>query len=308
MIYILYFVFRSSSLVATSFAVLYVFWLLSFFSFSHFFFFYFVLCTFRALYHSQRLCSATFERGAAGPSVSVIHTHVSYPPLLVAIFVFHFVFCILCCTFCIDCHHRHHDHWPATRFKIPWQPIKAFNCWLIGNQSAAPPYDCTCGQGNTDQFAQKYLVAAMELYFWTKNAFVIYHSAIFKNALQSPNQNRLFPIISNESSLLSSSSLQQYCEASLWFKMYCDAWQRRTEGQPCAFVHPSSLHWSWWCGWCGLSSWYWPSWFLGLVDTLCNVSKIVKGGQNTKKGPKAKNFIVHRFFEISCIYIGKYAQ
>ena len=54
----------------------------------------FVLCIFRALYHSQRLCSATFERGAAGPSVSVIHTHVSYPPLLVAVFVFilYFVF------------------------------------------------------------------------------------------------------------------------------------------------------------------------------------------------------------------------
>ena len=44
----------------------------------------FVLCIFRALYHSQRLCSATFERGAAGPSVSVIHTHVSYPLLTFA--------------------------------------------------------------------------------------------------------------------------------------------------------------------------------------------------------------------------------
>ena len=171
---------RSSSVVATSFL---------YFGFCIFFHFHisvfccFVLCIFRALYHSQRLCSATFERGAAGPSVSVIHTHVSYPPLLVAVFVFHFVFCILCCIFCIDCHHCHHDHWPATRFKIPWQPIKAFNCWLIGNQSAAPPYDCTCGQGNTDQFAQKYLFAAMEIYFWTKNNLVIYHSAVVKNSL-----------------------------------------------------------------------------------------------------------------------------
>ena len=163
-IYILDFVFRSSSVVVTSFGVLYVFWFLYFFRFHISIFCCFVLCTFRALYHSQRLCSATFERGAAGPSVSVIHTHVSYPPLLVAIFVFYFVFCILRCIFCIDCHHCHHDHWPATRFKIPWQPIKAFNCWLIGNQSAAPPYDCTCGQGNIDQFAQKYLFAAMEIY------------------------------------------------------------------------------------------------------------------------------------------------